>query len=210
MARSLIDSGRRRTIKLIAGCAGIACATALLGACSKEEAPQFKSIDLTGADYAKDFALPDQNGQVRSLKDFAGKVVVVFFGFTQCPDVCPTTMAELAQIKKSLGTDGDKLQAIFITVDPERDTPELLKAYMGNFDPSFLALRPAMDKLPEVAKNFKIYYKKVEGTTAGSYSMDHSAGSYVFDPKGQVRLYSRYGTGPEGLTSDIRLLIKGA
>ena len=210
MARSLIDSGRRRTIKLIAGCAGIACATALLGACSKEEAPQFKSIDLTGADYAKDFALPDQNGQVRSLKDFAGKVVVVFFGFTQCPDVCPTTMAELAQIKQSLGAEGDKLQAIFITVDPERDTPELLKAYMGNFDPSFLALRPAMDKLPEVAKNFKIYYKKVEGTTAGSYSMDHSAGSYVFDPKGQIRLYSRYGTGPEGLTSDIRLLLKGA
>ena len=210
MARSLIDSSRRNTIKSIAVYAAIACATALLGACSKEEAPQFKSIDLTGADYAKDFALPDQNGQVRGLKDFAGKVVVVFFGFTQCPDVCPTSMAELAQIKKSLGTDGDRLQAIFITVDPERDTPELLKAYMGSFDPSFLALRPALDKLPEVAKSFKIYYKKVEGTTVGSYSMDHSAGSYVYDPKGQIRLYSRYGTDPEGLKSDIRLLLKGA
>ena len=210
MARSLIDSSRRNTIKSIAGYAALACATALLGACSKEEAPQFKSIDLTGADYAKDFVLPDQNGQVRGLKDFAGKVVVVFFGFTQCPDVCPTSMAELAQIKKSLGTDGDRLQAIFITVDPERDTPELLKAYMGSFDPSFLALRPALDKLPEVAKSFKIYYKKVEGTTVGSYSMDHSAGSYVYDPKGQIRLYSRYGTDPEGLKSDIRLLLKGA
>lgn len=188
----------------------IACGAGLTAACSKVEAPQFKNIDLTGADYAKDFSLPDQNGQVRSMKDFAGKVVVVFFGFTQCPDVCPTTMADLAQIKKSLGTDGDKLQAIFVTVDPERDTPELLKAYMGNFDPTFLALRPAIGKLPDVAKDFKIYYKKVEGATPGSYSMDHSAGSYVYDPKGQIRLYSRYGTGPEGLTSDIRLLLKGA
>lgn len=210
MASSLIDSGRRSTVKLIASCAVVACGAGLLGACSKEDAPQFKSIDLTGADYAKSFALTDQNGQTRSLKDFAGKVVVVFFGFTQCPDVCPTSMAELAQIKKSLGADGDKLQAIFITVDPERDTPELLKAYMGNFDPTFLALRPAIDKLPEVAKDFKIYYKKVEGKTPDSYSMDHSAGSYVYDAKGQIRLYNRYGTGPEGLTSDIRLLLKGA
>jgi protein SCO1 len=210
MTSSRIDSRRRNTIKLIASYAVVACGTGVLAACSKEEAPQFKSIDLTGADYAKNFALPDQNGQVRSMKDFAGKVVVVFFGFTQCPDVCPTSMAELAQIKKSLGADGDKLQAIFVTVDPERDTPELLKAYMGNFDPTFLALRPAIDKLPEVAKDFKIYYKKVEGKTPGSYSMDHSAGSYVYDPKGNVRLYNRYGTGPDGLTSDIRLLLKGA
>ena len=210
MTSSLIDSGRRSTIKLIASYAVIACSAGLLGACSKEDAPQFKSIDLTGADYAKNFVLPDQNGQIRSLKDFAGKVVVVFFGFTQCPDVCPTSMAELAQIKKSLGADSDKLQAIFITVDPERDTPELLKAYMGNFDPTFLALRPAIDKLPEVAKDFKIYYKKVEGKTPGSYSMDHSAGSYVYDARGQIRLYNRYGSGPEGLTSDIRMLLKGA
>ena len=210
MTSSLIASGRRSAIKIIANYAVIACGAGLLGACSKEEAPQFKSIDLTGADYAKNFVLPDQNGQIRSLKDFAGKVVVVFFGFTQCPDVCPTSMAELAQIKKSLGADSDKLQAIFITVDPERDTPERLKAYMGNFDPTFLALRPAIDKLPEVAKDFKIYYKKVEGKTPGSYSMDHSAGSYVYDARGQIRLYNRYGSGPEGLTSDIRLLLKGA
>ena len=209
MTSSLIDSRRRGAIKQIAKYSILTCCIGILAACSKEEAPQFKSIDLTGADYAKDFALPDQNGQLRSMKDFAGKVVVVFFGFTQCPDVCPTSMAELAQIKKLLGADGDKLQAIFITVDPERDTPELLKAYMGNFDPTFLALRPAMDKLPGVAKDFKIYYKKVEGKTPGSYSMDHSAGSYVYDPKGQVRLYNRYGTGVEGLTSDIRLLLKG-
>lgn len=210
MANSMIDSSRRGAIKSIAKYALAAHGTGILAACSKEASPQFKSIDLTGADYAKNFSLPDQNGQVRSLKDFAGKVVVVFFGFTQCPDVCPTFMAELAQVKKSLGTEGDKLQAILITVDPERDTPELLKAYMGNFDPTFLALRPAIDKLPQVARDFKIYYKKVEGKTPGSYSLDHSAGSYVYDTKGNIRLYNRYGTGPEGLTSDVRLLLKGA
>lgn len=205
-----VNPGKRNAIKLIA-CGALLTATAgLLSACSPEEKPQFKSIDLTGADYAKDFSLTDQNGQLRSVKDFAGKVVVVFFGFTQCPDVCPTSMAELASIKKELGADGDKLQAIFITVDPERDTPELLKAYMGNFDPTFLALRPTMEQLPQVAKDFKIYYKKVEGKTPGSYSMDHSAGSYVYDTKGRVRLYSRYGNGTEGLTSDIRLLLKSA
>lgn len=179
-----------------------------LVACAPDK-PQFKSIDLTGADYAKDFALPDQNGKTRSIKDFAGKVVVVFFGFTQCPDVCPTSMAELAGIKKSLGADADKLQAIFISVDPERDTPEILKAYMSNFDPTFLALRPSMEQLPVVAKDFKIYYKKVEGRTASSYSMDHSAGNYIYDPQGRLRLYNRYGSGAEGLTSDIRLLLKG-
>ena len=179
-----------------------------LAACAPDK-PQFKSIDLTGADYAKDFALPDQNGKTRSIKDFAGKVVVVFFGFTQCPDVCPTSMAELAGIKKSLGVDGDKLQGVFISVDPERDTPEILKAYMGNFDPTFLALRPSPEQLPVVAKDFKIYYKKVEGRTASSYSMDHSAGNYVYDTQGRLRLYNRYGSGVDGLTSDIRLLLKG-
>ena len=182
---------------------------ALFFAACAPDKPQFKSVDLTGADYAKDFVLPDQNGKTRSVKDFAGKVVVVFFGFTQCPDVCPTSMAELAGIKKSLGADGDKLQAIFISVDPERDTPEILKAYMGNFDPTFLALRPSTEQLPVVAKDFKIYYKKVEGRTATSYSMDHSAGNYVYDPQGRLRLYSRYGSGPDAFISDIRLLLKG-
>ncbi len=202
---------RRNAIKLIAGYAAAAGAIGMMAACTPEAPkPQFKSIDLTGADYAKDFALPDQNGQQRTLKDFAGKIVVVFFGFTQCPDVCPTSMAELAEIKRSLGADGSKLQAIFITVDPERDTPELLKAYLGNFDPTFLALRPTLEKLPDVAKDFKVYYKKVEGKTPGSYSMDHSAGSYVYDTQGRIRLYNRYGTGPEGLASDIRLLLKNA
>ena len=200
---------KRDAIKLIAGSALLAGGVATFTACS-EAKPQFKSIDLTGADYAQGFALADHNGQVRNLKDFAGKVVVVFFGFTQCPDVCPMSMAELAEVKKLLGPDGDKLQAVFISVDPERDTPELLKAYMGNFDPSFVALRPTLAQLPEVAKDFKVYYKKVEGKTPGSYTMDHSAGSYIFDAKGRIRLYNRYGSGAETLASDIRLLLKNS
>ena len=201
---------RRSAIKSIAACAVYTGVIGLFVACSEEQKLQFKSIDLTGADYAKGFSLMDHNGQLRSLKDFAGKVVVVFFGFTQCPDVCPTSMAELASIKQMLGADAAKLQGIFISVDPERDTLEVLKAYMVNFDPTFLALRPTLEQLPGVAKDFKVYYKKVEGRTATSYSMDHSAGSYVFDTRGNLRLYNRYGSGVEALVSDIKLLLKAA
>jgi protein SCO1/2 len=184
-------------------------AVAGLSACSPDKL-QFKSIDITGADYARDFTLTDHDGQARSLKDFKGKVVVVFFGFTQCPDVCPTALADLAQVKRQLGPLGERLQGIFISLDPERDTPEVLKAYMGNFDPGFLALRPTLAQLPEVAREFKIFYKKNEGKTPGSYTLDHSAGSYVFDTSGKVRLYSRSGAGPELLTSDIALLLKNS
>ena len=198
---------RRHALKTLAGAGALVMLASLLPGCAPDK-PQFKSIDLTGADYAQGFSLTDHNGQLRTLKDFAGKIVVVFFGFVQCPDVCPTTMAELAQVKQLLGRDGDKLQAVFITVDPERDTPALLKAYMANFDPAFLALRPTPEQLPQLAKDFKVYYKKVEGRTAGSYSMDHSAGSYIFDGNGRIRLYNRYGAGAEVLASDIRLLLK--
>jgi protein SCO1 len=171
--------------------------------------PQFKSVDITGADYAKDFRLTDQHGKERSLQDFKGKAVVVFFGFTQCPDVCPTTLSEIAQAKKLLGPDGDKVQGVFITVDPERDTPEILKAYMGNFGADFVALRGTPPQLAAVAKDFKVYYKKVDGKTPGSYSMDHSAASYVYDPEGRLRLYTRYGSGAQALADDIKLLLKG-
>ncbi|MBC7445131.1 MAG: SCO family protein [Polaromonas sp.] len=200
---------RRRAIGRLAGAAALAAAAGWLTGCAPEK-PQFKSIDLTGADYARAFSLLDQNGQLRTVKDFAGRVVVVFFGFTQCPDVCPASMAELSEVKRLLGADGSRLQAIFITVDPERDTPELLKAYMANFDPTFLALRPTLAELPQVAKDFKIYYKKVDGKAKGSYSMDHSAGSYIYDPQGRIRLYNRYGSGAEVLASDIRLLLKAS
>ena len=181
-----------------------------LAGCS-DKAPSFVSIDITGADYARDFSLVDHNGQTRSSKDFAGKVVVVFFGFTQCPDVCPTAMSELAEIRKLLGADGERLQGIFITVDPERDTPEVLKAYMANFDPSFLALRPSSpEQLAALAKDFKAYYKKVDGRTPTSYTMDHSAGSYVFDPQGRIRLFTRHGMGAKALAGDLRQLLKPA
>ncbi len=200
---------KRNTLKLIANYAALTWATGTIVACS-EQKPAFSSIDVTGADYAKDFALTDHNGQPKTLKDFAGKVVVMFFGYTQCPDVCPTTMAELAEIKKLVGADGSKLQGVFVTIDPERDTPEVLKAYMVNFDPTFLALVPTPSQLAALAKDYKIYYKKVEGKSDTSYTMDHSAGSYVYDTKGKLRLFTRYGTGPKPLADDIKMLLKQA
>jgi protein SCO1/2 len=178
-----------------------------LTACSPDK-PKFNGIDVTGADYAKGFTLTDHNGQSRSLSDFKGKVVVLFFGYTQCPDVCPTSMNELAEVKRLLGADADKMQGVFVTVDPARDTTELLKAYMTNFDPTFVAFVPTADELPVVAKQFKIYYKKVEGQTPTSYTMDHSAGSYVYDTQGNLRLYSRYGSGAKVLAQDIQTLLK--
>jgi protein SCO1 len=198
---------KRFAIKLIAACAISTASAALFTACS-EQKPAFASIDLTGADYAKNFELTDHNGQVRHVTDFAGKVVVMFFGYTQCPDVCPTSMSELAEVKKALGKDGDRLQGLFVTVDPQRDTPEVLKGYMGNFDPTFLALYTTPDKLADLAKDYKVYYKRVEGKTPTSYTMDHSAGSYVYDTKGQLRLFTRYGMGAKALTADIQLLLK--
>ncbi len=179
----------------------------LLSACSPAK-PEFNAIDLTGADYAQGFELVDPFGQRRQLSDFKGKVVVVFFGFTQCPDFCPTTLNEWVQVKKSLADKGDLLQPVFITLDPERDTPELLKAYMANFDPSFIALLPALDQLPALAKQYKIYYKKVETGSAGNYTMDHSAGTYVYDTSGRLRLYARYGLGPQALSQDIGKLLE--
>ena len=178
----------------------------LCGGCSPDR-PQFKSIDITGADYAQGFSLTDQRGQVRSLSDFKGKIVVVFFGYTQCPDVCPTSLNELAEAKRLLGKDGDKLQGVFITVDPERDTPELLQSYMTNFDATFVALVPTPEQLAQVAKDYKVYYKKVDGKTPTSYTMDHSAGSYIYDTQGRIRLYSRYGAGAATLAADIQALL---
>ena len=179
-----------------------------LSACSQDK-PAFRGVDITGADYAQGWSLSDQDGQVRTLKDFSGKVVVVFFGFTQCPDVCPTALQEIAEAKQLLGADSGKLQGIFITIDPERDTPELLKAYVANFGPDFVALRPSSEQLPKVTKDFKIYYKKVEGKTPTSYSMDHSAGSFTFDPQGRIRLYNRHASGAAALAADARILLSG-
>ncbi|HCX80962.1 MAG: photosynthetic protein synthase I [Curvibacter sp. RIFCSPHIGHO2_12_FULL_63_18] len=200
---------KRFALKSIAIGAMAMGSMAVLTACS-EQKPSFASVDVTGANYAKDFELTDHNGQVRHLTDFKGKVVVMFFGFTQCPDVCPTSMAELAEVKQLLGKDGDRLQGLFVTVDPERDTAPVLKAYMGNFDPTFLALSTTPDKLAALAKDYKVYYKKVEGKTPTSYTMDHSAGSYIYDPQGNLRLFTRYGSGAKVLASDIAQLLKSS
>ncbi|MGR4869203.1 SCO family protein [Variovorax sp. LARHSF232] len=195
---------KREMLKLLA-------ATSALGLAGCMQAKQsFKAVDITGADYAKDFSLKDANGATRTLADFKGKVVVLFFGYAQCPDVCPTTMTEMTQVKQQLGADADKLQVVFVTVDPERDTPEVMKAYMSAFDPSFVALVPSStEQLAALAKDFKVYYKKVEGKTPTSYSMDHSAASFVYDPQGRLRLYSRYGSGVPAMVSDVKSLLQG-
>jgi protein SCO1/2 len=200
---------KRQVLQLMAGSAAWAGVAATLGlaACS-EPRPSFNAVDITGADYAKDFSLKDADGKVRTLADFKGKVVVLFFGYAQCPDVCPTTMTEMAQVKQQLGSDGDKLQVLFVTVDPARDTPEVLKAYMGAFDPGFVALIPTPEQLATIAKDFKVYFKKVEGKTPTSYSMDHSAASFVYDPQGRLRLYARYGAGVAPMVSDVKALLK--
>ena len=167
----------------------------------------FNGVDITGAEYGRELSLPDAEGKTRTLADFKGKVSVVFFGYTQCPDVCPTTMAELAQIKKALGADGERLQGVFVTIDPDRDTPQVLKAYMASFDPGFVALRGTAEQTKATAREFKVFYAKVPGRTEGSYTMDHTAGSYIFDPQGRLRLFVRYGTPPEALVSDLKRLL---
>lgn len=197
---------RRRLLTQLLGGVAWTLGVGWLAGCG-DRAPAFNGIDITGADYAQGFDLPDQNGQRRTLADFRGKVVVVFFGFTQCPDVCPTSLSELAEAKRLLGPDGERLQGIFISVDPERDTPEVMRAYMASFDPTFLALRATPEELPALAKAFKVYYKKVEGKTPTSYTMDHSAGSYVYDTQGRLRLYHRYGSGAQALASDVKRLL---
>lgn len=197
---------KRHALRLMAW-TGLAAASWSLAACS-EKKPSFNAVDITGADYARDFSLTDADGKPRTLADFKGKVVVLFFGYAQCPDVCPTTMSEMAQVKQQLGADGDKLQVLLVTVDPERDTPAVMKAYMGAFDPAFVALIPKPEQLPALAKDFKAYYKKVEGKTPTSYSMDHSAASFVYDTEGRLRLYARYGAGVPAMVSDVKALLK--
>jgi protein SCO1/2 len=206
MTQSTRTKALSRRTALAAGAAWLGGSAILMG-CSPQ-APTFKNTDITGATFAQDLKLIDHNGLMRSLADFRGNVAVVFFGFTQCPDVCPTSMVTLAEVKRLMGDQGKRLQVLFITVDPERDTLPLLKDYMANFDPTFLALRPTSEELKAVADNFKIHYNKVEGATQTSYTMDHSAGKYVFDTAGAVRLFSSYGTEPSVIAEDILKLLK--
>jgi len=179
----------------------------VLGACQQGK-PGFRATDITAAAFGRDFALADHTGKPRMLADFRGKVVVMFFGFTHCPDVCPTTLAELAVAVKNLGTDGDRVQVLLVTVDPERDTPQVLSQYVTAFDPRFLALRGTAEETARVAKEFKIIYQRVAGARPDSYTMDHSAGTYIFDSQGRLRVYVSYGQGPEVFAHDIALLLQ--
>lgn len=172
--------------------------------------PSFKNVDITGSTaFGNNFSLLDTNGNTKTMADYKGKAVVVFFGFTQCPDVCPTTLTEMDEALKLLGPKADKVQVIFITVDPERDTASVLAQYVPAFNPRFVGLRPADEAgLEKVAKDFRIYYKKVPGSKPGSYTMDHSAGSYVFDQNGQLRLYIKHAQGPEVLAHDLKNILQ--
>jgi protein SCO1/2 len=181
-----------------------------LSACGQQpSAPklEFKNTDLTGLDYAQGFALTDHTGKARTLADFKGKVVVMFFGYTQCPDVCPTTMVEMASVMKELGPLAEQVQVAFVTVDPERDTQALLAEYVPAFDPRFLGLYGDAAATAKVAKEFKVFYAKVPGKTPGSYTVDHTAGSYVFDRNGKIRLFLRHGQGAAPIAHDLKQLL---
>jgi protein SCO1/2 len=183
---------------------------ALVVAACGPTAPKFLGSDVTGAGFGHDFRLTDHTGKPRTLADFRGKVVVIFFGYTQCPDACPTTLSELAAALQKLGPDAARVQVLFVTVDPERDTPDLLSHYVPAFNPSFLGLRGDARATADAAKEFKVIYQKQPGATPGSYSMDHSAGTFIFDPQGRLRVYVSYGQGPEVFAHDIGELLHPA
>ncbi len=183
-------------------------AMALLGVACAPEHPRFQAADITGAGFGHDLRLNDHNGKARTLADFRGKVVVVFFGYTQCPDVCPTTLSDLAAAMQKLGADADRVQVLFVTIDPQRDTPELLSHYVPAFNPTFLGLWGDDAATAATAREFKILYQKQPGPTPGSYSMDHSAGTFIFDPQGRLRVFVTHGQGPDLYAHDIRELLR--
>jgi protein SCO1/2 len=180
----------------------------IAGGCGQPDTrPQFKLTDVTGANLGRELNLLDHNGRPRTLADFRGKVVVIFFGFAQCPDVCPTTLSELAAVARELGKDADRMQVLFVTVDPERDTPGVLRQYVPSFDPRFLGLYGDAEATARAAKAFKIFYQKQPLKDSTTYSVDHSAGTYILDREGRLRLYARYGAGAALLLHDIRILL---
>jgi protein SCO1/2 len=206
------SSGRRRLFRGAGGALGLAAigaGPALLGGCNRTSAPTFHSIDVTGASFGQGFDLNDFNGERRTLADYRGKVVAVFFGFTQCPDACPTALAKLAEITRALGADAGRLQVVFITVDPERDNAELLKNYVPAFHPAFTGLVGTPEQIAAITRAYKAYYSKVAGKTPESYTIDHSTFTYLYDPEGRLRLMARHEISTEQLASDIRQLMRG-
>ena len=186
-----------------------ALCAALLAGCGAE-APNFRSTDVTGADFGRELALTGHDGKPRTLADFRGKLVVLFFGYTYCPDVCPTTLADMAAIMKALGKDAERVQVLFVTVDPERDTRELLAQYVAAFDPRFLGLYGDAAATERTAKEFKIFYEKRPGSSPSAYTVDHSSQSYVLDDKGRLRLFVRHDRIAADLADDLRTLLKSA
>ena len=182
-------------------------AAVLLTACGGGgEAPKFRLTDVSGAGFGRELNLTDHEGRSRTLADFRGKVVTVFFGFTHCPDACPTTLSEMAQVVKELGPDADKVQVLFVTVDPERDTQPVLKQYVPSFNPAFLGLYGDAEATARAAKEFKVFYQK-QPAKGGGYSVDHSAGTFILDRDGRLRLFAQYGQGAAPILHDIRLLL---
>ena len=198
-------SSRRKAISLLV--ATPLLALGLLAGCTPAE-PVFKSTDISGTSYGKTLRLTDHHGQERTLADFKGKVVTIFFGYTQCPDVCPTALSGMSTVMQELGPEADRVQVLFVTVDPERDTPELLAQYVPVFDARFLGLYGTAEKIAEVAKEFRVFYRK-SGDLAGHYTIDHSAGTYVFDPQGRLRLYVKHAEDPAVIAADIKALLAG-
>lgn len=211
-----------RLFRLFLGATAVASLGGL-SACSSESSNEiaaparlaFEGVDMSGSELGRNLSLPDFEGKTRTLEDFAGKIAVVFFGYVQCPDVCPTSLQEIAEAKEMLSEElgeeqGQRLQGVFISVDPERDTPEVLREYARAFDPSMIALTGTPDEIAQAARNFKVFYKKVPGSTPESYTMDHSAGMYMYDPQGRLRSYLRYGQGARAIAHDAGLLLKEA
>jgi protein SCO1/2 len=188
--------------------ASIAAVSLSLAGCNLTSDRQFMSTDITGSKFGRDFRLTGHDGRTYSLSDFRGKVVVIFFGYTFCPDVCPTTLLELANALKQLGPSAQRVQVLFVTVDPERDTPEVLKRYVTAFNPGFLGLYGSADTLAATAKEFNVFYAKHPGPSPQTYSMDHSAGTYIYDMAGRLRLFVSYGRGAAVYAHDIGLLLK--
>ena len=187
------------------------CVAALLALAGCQPAPQspvFQATDITGAAFARDFRLTDHNGRIRTLADFRGKVVAIFFGYTHCPDVCPTTLSDFAAALKLLGGQAGRVQVIFVTLDPQRDTPEILKQFVPAFNPSFLGMYTDADTLKGLAKEYKVVYQKTSIKAADDYLIDHSAGTYVYDPKGHLRLLMPYGSSPEAIAHDLKALLE--
>ena len=189
---------------------GVGVAVILVTACSPVgDGAGFASTDITGADYAKDFRLTDHTGKVRTLADFRGKVVTLFFGYTQCPDVCPTNLLSMVEVLRQLGSDADRVQVLFMTVDPERDTQQLLAQYVPAFDPRFIGLYADLPTTAAVARDYKVFYQKQGDVGGKAYTVDHSTGTYVFDPQGRLRLYVRHGEKPEVIVADVKKLLAG-